>query len=1169
MRFDDLTNSQKSAVTENGNILVSAAAGSGKTAVLVERVIAKLTSKTEPISADKLLIVTFTNAAAAEMRGRIEKRLDEECHKNPEDTGLLLQKHLLASAKICTIDSFCIDFVRENFEKLNISPDFTISENSVLRQIDERVLAEILNVYFEKKDPIFMELLDIVGAEFDEGKFSDLVLNLYNYSRQLPFPNKWFDELLKDYSEGVFTKNNPWFQFAVETAKSTAKALRENIANAIDLVSVDEKMANKFLPIFIVTAELLDQLLDACNNENWDEIFNIISALSFPEMPRVNGSNAIPEVKAAKDIYDNIRKKGIENLYRLFYAKEDFISAQFKKLYAPIKLLTEILKEFSDKVFSVYLEENTLTFHNTEALALKLLCSEKDGEITINSEAKEFLSLYDEVCVDEYQDTNDLQNMLFYVLSNKDSNLFAVGDVKQSIYGFRGANPEHFLKKKSNHILLEQAKENEPKKIILGDNFRSRKSVCDFINYFFSCLMTKETNSILYDSEEMLNASGVFPECSHPSVSFDIIETGSDDENKVIEARRIADFIKKTLASGDIIKENETTLRKAEYRDFTILLRSMKNNAGIFAEELRRQGIPVNFSAEGFCEYSEIATILSLLKIIDNPRNDIELLTVMMSPIFGFTAEELAKIRIASKEGSLYTAVTLYAENGDKKTESFLKRIQKFRLFAVTNTLPQLLNILYDETGYLNTVLAYNDGIRRRNNLLLLVQYAEGYNASNGSISGFVEHIIKTNEKGLKSSGALSGDNTVKIMSIHASKGLQFPVCIIANTSSAFNNQDARNNCVYTTKHGIGFKYFDENDKRPYTTISREAILAQIKKESLEEELRLLYVAMTRAEDILHFTAVISNIQKKSQDFISRLLGTDCQINTDFWNRTHSYFDWLLSVLLLHPDGKELRGNGTSLFCRESDSHIKLNTFCANDIPNNIIDDVKKSPKIDSTLLEETQKCLAFNYEYDELLTLQSKVSVSVLANKAESEKYNFKSKPSFMSEGGISATGRGTAMHKVMEFFDFSKWQTPEAELERLVEWQFISETEANSVNMKSLKGFFESEVFYRMQKSSLVKREMRFLTELPAKIADPNLKSKFENESIIVQGAVDVCFVEDDGIVILDFKTDRADNTDSLATAYGEQLNIYAKALEKIFNKRVKEKIIYSFSLLKEINV
>ncbi|MBO5320994.1 MAG: helicase-exonuclease AddAB subunit AddA [Clostridia bacterium] len=1155
-----LTHSQQMAVEKQGNILVAAAAGSGKTAVLVERVIKKLCSKINPVSADKLLIVTFTNAAAAEMRSRIEKRLDEECRNNPEDLGLLLQKHLLTSAKICTIDSFCIDFVRENFEKLGISPDFTISENNALKPINERVLGEILNEYFESGDETFKELLDIVGAEFDERNFSDLVLNLYEYSRQLPFPEKWFETLYSYYGDN-FAKTNPWHVFALKRTQNLVKEYRVSLSKAVDLLSADLKMADKFMPAFLIASEQLEKLDAVSSTDDWDGVYNALNSFNLGSLPSVKGSNDISEIKAAKDIYDQIKKLP-ESLKKFFYADSQFIQKQFEKLYTPMKLLVEILNEFSNRVFEAYVEENTFTFHNTEALALKLLCTEKDGKVEVSEQGKEFLELFDEVCVDEYQDTNDLQNMLFYVLSNKDSKLFAVGDVKQSIYGFRGANPEYFLNKKNAFTDAEIAKDDEPKKIILGNNFRSRPEVCEFINYFFSQFMTVDTGKINYDKEEMLIPSGKFPESSYPAVSVNIIDALPKTDKKRAEAKQIARFIKETMARGDVIRKDEETLRPAKYSDFTILLRSMKGNASVLAEELKNQGIPVNFSTEGFCEYTEISVMLSLLRVIDNPSRDVDLLTVMMSPIFGFTAEDMANLRIGCKDGSLYSCVITASQNGDIKCSNFLKKIENFRLYAVTNTLSSLLEILIEETGFFDIVSAFSDGARRKNNLLLLIEYAVSYEKFyKGSISAFAEYMYKQDEKGIKSAVSLSGEDTVKIMSIHASKGLQFPVCIIAGMASAFNSSEVRQSAVYTTKSGIGFKYYDEFDKVQYTTVSREAILEQLRLERLEEELRLLYVAMTRTQDILHFTAVSSNTEKKIESVKGQLIGTEGKVTASLVANTKTYFEWLLVSLLLHPDAKNLRGAGSSIICQDTESRVKVELTLDEEIIETVAENKNIEYNEDREFSQNLANNISYKYPFEDLFSVQSKASVSVLANKAESEKYNFTQRPQFMNKDKMSAANRGTAMHKVMQFFDFAKWETPESELERLVEWEFISEEEAEIINLNALKEFFASDVFKRILKAQSVHREMRFLTELPALIADKTLDPKFENEKIIVQGAVDICFVEDGEVVILDFKTDRTDDLEQLSSAYGEQLNLYSRACEKIFKKAVKEKIIYSF--------
>ena len=1167
----ELTREQTQAVEKKGNILVAAAAGSGKTAVLVERIIKKLCSKTDAVSADRLLIVTFTNAAAAEMRGRIEKRLDEECRLHPEDTGLLMQKHLLASAKICTIDSFCIDLVRENFEKVGVSPDFVVSDGFELKSINERVISEIVRRYLNEENPVFIELLDIIGAEYDEKSFCKFVLDIYEYSRQMPFPKRWYGSLLNYYSNGNFTDTNPWRLYALEVAKKTVCGLQKSLAKATDLVTAHPKTADIWLPCFIRVSEQLDNLKSCAEKNDWDGVTDTIQKVNVPSLPRANGVNGIWEITVCKEIYANIKKALTDRLAKLFYANTTFINSQFKKIYEPLKLLCDILNEFDDSVFEAYKEENKFTFHNTEHLALNFLCAEKDGIVNVNKGAEEFLDRYEEVCVDEYQDTNNLQNMLFYVLSDRDRKLFAVGDVKQSIYGFRGANPNYFLEKKNSHVLVDFADENQPKKIILGNNFRCKPDVCEFANYFFSLFMNKETGDIEYNGEEKLIASAKYPETELSAVSMDIIDSqGDETDNLIIEARSIADYIRKIMNSGKVIRVDENNLREAKYSDFTILMRSMKNKASVIAAELSRQGIPANYNVEGFTEFTEIAIMLSLLKVVDNPNSDVELLAVMMSPLFGFTAEEMACIKIENKEKNLYSSVVKSAADGYKKSKNFLETIQKFRLFAVTNTLPKFMDILLEQTGLIDTVSVYSDGSRRKNNLLLLCEYAKKYSAStNVSISGFVRYILKQSESGIKSAVSDSGEDTVRIMSIHASKGLQFPVCIVAGTSTNFYISETGERNIYKTDFGIGFKYFDERDKKPYTTIGREAILDRVKRTQLQEELRLLYVAMTRTQDFLHFTANVSNPSKKQAAVNTWLLENNCEINENLLNKTSSYFDWLLVSLMLHPDGKDLRGNGTNIICKSTDSKIKLNIISSAHISDLSFKNTETQAVCNNDFYLAIKENMEYKYPFEDLFKVESKASVSSIANKAESDKYAFTTLPSFMSKGGITAAEKGTAMHKVMEFFDFSKWDSIDEELERLYEWQFLSEREYESVNREALERFFQSDIFKRILKADTVKREMRFLTELPASRIDNTLDEKFSDEKIIVQGAVDVCFLEEDGVVILDFKTDRTDNEEDLKNSYGEQLRIYAAACEKIFEKPVKQMKIYSFFQSKEIDV
>lgn len=1158
------TPEQKSAIETKGNVLVSAAAGSGKTAVLVERVVRLLSDRENPISADRLLIVTFTNAAAAEMRTRIEKRLDSECRANPSDIGLLKQRKLLSSAKICTIDSFCIDLVRENFERAGVSPDFKISEQSSLKAVNERVLAALLNEYYEKGGDDFFGLMDLVGAEYDDGNFSDYILKMYDYSRQLAFPTEWFDSLSAEYNPDCFGGENEWYKYSVNKALKTAEEMRRVNAAILDALFEEEKAYDTYAFCFTAASEEEARLYDAAKSGDWDEILSVLNSFDLPSIPRASGEKG-RAAKAARDYILNLT----ESLKKLFFDGTDGIKKQLADIYGKVLLLSEILNELQKRIFSEYLERNTFTFHNIEHLALKLLCEKTPEGILPKAGAEELLSRYDEVMVDEYQDTNDLQDMLFYVLSNRGERLFAVGDVKQSIYGFRGAKPSNFLNKINAAVPVEKAAENEPKKIILGCNFRSRKEICEYINYFFERLMTEKTGDIIYNGDERLIPAASYPDPPQIPVSLEIVtNAGNSEESLRAEAEHIADYIRRVMQSGECIRQDENTLRKAKFSDFAILLRNTKAKAAVLAEELRKNGIPVNLSLEGYAETSEVSTFLSLLKIIDNPDSDVELLSVLLSPIFGFTAEEAANIRIKRREGGLYSALVFSSENGDSRCAKVLKILEKYRILAATLTLPKLITRLLEDTDYLNTVWAREDGERRHGNLLMLISLAEQYSAdSRLGIGGFVSFVYRQSENGMKSAAVLSGGDTVKIMSIHASKGLQFPVCIIAGTANSFNDNDSRNSALYSADYGIGFKYYDEIRQEKRTTVAREVILDSGRKITREEELRLLYVAMTRAQDKLHFTAAVGNLENKLKNCFSELILSEGRPDNIF-DGMGSYFDWLIMTSLVHPDGKELRSEGSNIIPEITESRIAISISEAGEEEKTA--DISTEPKEpDGELAEKLKENIEYTYPYEKLFEIEAKCSVSALANKAESEKYAFSARPAFMSDGGITAAERGTATHKIIEFIDFNKTEDIEAEIERLYEWQYISEREAKAVSRKKLKAFFDSRLFARIKASPLVKREMRFLTEMPASAVEPSLKAEFDGESIIVQGAVDLCFEENGEIVVVDFKTDRTDNPADLAAAYGEQLSIYAAACEKIFEKKVKQKIIYSFALSEEIEI
>lgn len=1163
------TKEQSLAMTEKGNVIVAAAAGSGKTAVLVERVIGMLNNDNNPIDADRLLIVTFTNAAAAEMRGRIEKRLGEECIKQPDNIRLLKQKHLISSAKICTIDSFCIDLIRENFEKAGVNPDFTINDENAVYPFVESVFSEMVGEYLQNNDPVFRDVLDITNSEFDESNFTATVYDIFRYSRQMPFPNVFLENLYESYKVD-FSEKHPWFIISMDNVSHISEELLSNIDMAFELAD-NAGYADKFSTMLDDMREQISEINYAAIKNEWNTVYLNLRKYKRMRAPTVKGSKDISELVAVKSIYESVDDK-VEKLQNLFFADFETIEKQLKRLRKPMKFLVDFVQNFAQRLFERQCKENVFTFYNTEQLALSMLCEYHDNEIHIKDDASQFLDRFDEILVDEYQDTNDLQDMLFRVLSDNERKLFVVGDVKQSIYAFRGANPNNFLNKKNRATDVFKADGEGAKKIILKKNFRSREGVCDYVNFFFKNFMTEQTGKIIYNSEEELVAGASFPEYSHPCVELlinDNIKSPEADESNhlVQEARRIAAYIKDVLNEGLCIRETENSLRPAKYSDFAILLRSTKNKSAIIANELRSCGIPVTFSQEEFLETYEIVNFKALLDIIDNPDNDISLLTVLMSPIFGFTGEEMAKIRCENKRGSLLSAVIKAAKNGDKKALDFLDKIDYFRCESVIFPLPRLLTKILSDTDYLNIVSSMPDGMRKKANLQLFVTYAVSYNeTTGGGLGGFLKYLENLPEGALAAAKTGGSGETVKIMSMHASKGLQFPICILANTINPMHNSGAHKSYLYSEYSGLGFKYYEETIKEKTSSLGYEILSLEKKQQRLEEELRLLYVAMTRAEERLVMVASTQNLCEKLTSLSSALLTCEKGISSSVFSSVSSMCDWILMSALLHDDCVSLRETaGIPLLTHNSKGKISIKIVDASELKKTEYNDLSNEDLItvDNQLYEEVIKNISYEYPYSKLRDIEAKSTVSKLANQAENERFAFVSTPSFMQKDGLNAAGRGTATHKVMQFINFTEKVDVDLEIERLEEWQFISSAEANAIDRDALKKFFESKMYKRILSSEKFEREKRFLTEIKAVAIQTELPEHLGSETVMVQGAVDLCLIEHDGIVILDFKTDRVSSVEELKNTYSEQLNIYALACEKIYSLPVKEKVIYSFCL------
>ncbi|MBE6729912.1 MAG: hypothetical protein E7568_06745 [Ruminococcaceae bacterium] len=1160
MKFDKLTKQQQAAVLEKGSILVSAAAGSGKTAVLVERIIKELTKKDETLSADRMLVVTFTNSAAAEMRARLEKGIDEYCAENPKDKSAARQKILLQTAGISTIDSYCISMVRENFDKANVEIDFKIVEENDLETLKDTAIKTVFEKYFKNEDELFVSLLDAFGSLYDDSDLADAVKQIYRVSQDMPFPSVWLAKMEERYSNNSFSL---WCEEAIVQARAYFETARRYVLSAEKYFTADEKIKKAYGSSFEYARESLEKAIDTAESKDWNALFDLMPIVKFDSFARgvaADDKNGI-RVKKIREFAE----KMIEKAKKLIYDSKDAVYQHFITT-APLNiLLFKLTEEFTAELNKLLIEKNTYSFSDIEHKAFELLCEYKDGEIVLRKDADEFIDRYDEIFVDEYQDVNDLQDKFFYYLSNMGKKLFVVGDVKQSIYGFRGANPDNFLNKQKTAVDYKEAQKDDIKSITLDANFRSKDEICLFINHIFDRIMTEEFCGIDYKATERLFPAAVFPVTDTPACEVHITDSMGEKE-KVAESAHIADYILSVMNSGEVIRDKKTgKLRKARFSDFAVLVRYLKPVAATIAQEFLKRGIPVSYSKEGLLQSKEIKTILALLQVIDNPTRDIELLSVLMSPLFCFTSDYVAKIRIDKRKCSLYSAVINSANNGDEKCKSFLSFIAGLRKYAAIMPLSKLIAHIYDVTDYMNVVSLMSEPDGRRANLNYLISLAENFeNTGNSGIFAFKKHLEALDNGKLKGTAMNAGSDCVNLITIHYSKGLQYPVCILGFSGSGFSNKDQKSSVLIDTNRGISFSYYND-DEGKINPIDKRLLSIYLKKNQLKEELRMLYVALTRAEDRLMISMARKNVDSFLVNCAVKLEASENIINEDIYFAASCYADWIIPCMLLHDGGETFRSKaGYKLQAEDSVGNV-LSLIC--DFSDSKTEESQETIQIDSGIAKRIKENIVYEYPYDILRKIESKSAVSVMVHKSEEGNYDFTSTPGFLNSSGLTYAQRGTAVHKIMQYMNFDNAVADfEKEIERLLEWEYISEEEAK-VDTVHIKRFIESDLFKRMYASDTLKREMKFLTFVPAGNIHEDMPESLKDEKIVVQGAVDCMFVENGEIVIVDFKTDRVKSEKRLIDAYAEQLNIYAVACEKIIGLKVKEKIIYSLVLDRSI--
>ena len=1254
------TDEQLLAIETRGkNLLVAAAAGSGKTAVLVERIIKIITDDNNPVDIDKLLVVTFTNAAASEMRERIGDAISKKLEEMPDSKMLQRQLALLNKSNITTIHSFCLDIIKNNFHLIDLDPGFRIGDETECTLIKQDVLIELFEDKYDKEDEGFLNLIEAYCTNRDDERLKEIVLKLYNFSMSGPWPSVWLREKAQEFNINSLDEleKASWYKVLKESLYLDLNNAKNGLDEAIKICEEDSDLA----PYLLNLKPELNGIENAINslNLNLEQIYKAIKDIEFAYRIKTvkKGLGDELDKKKVKSLRDDVKKKINQIKGGVFSVSLDETLNGIKNMYPIIKSLTELVIEFSDRYVKKKMERVILDFNDLEHLCLKILtCNDENGEVYASSVAQKFREKFEEVLVDEYQDSNNVQETIISMVSRKDldnPNVFMVGDVKQSIYRFRQAKPELFLEK-YNSYSEEDNKKN--RKIMLYKNFRSREEVIKGVNFIFKSLMSKTVGELDYTDKEALNLGASYDEINKDNVYFQdnefidldkievsgalelhILDKSSDFEDEkneindeddkendneedlsavAIEARIIAKRIKELINPSDgkcfmVFDKNLNRYRKITYKDIVILLRSTKNWADTIVEELSFGGIPVYADINtGYFQTIEIRTIMSLLHIIDNPMQDIYTIASMRSPIFAFTSEELADIRILNRDNYFYLNVKdiaedVYDERINKSLKDkcvyFIEKIGSWREKSLYMPIDEFLWYLYSDTSYYGYVGAMVNGIQRQANLRILFQRAKQYEQTSfKGLFNFINFINKLR----KSSGDLGtakilGENedVVRIMSIHKSKGLEFPVVFLSGCGKQFNLRDINDSLLFHEELGIGADCIDIKKRIRYTTLQKYAIKKKFELETLSEEMRILYVALTRAKEKLIITGSSYNLQKDIDAcYKAGVKGFNKVIPSELLKQK-SYLKWIMTALIKHKDGDILR-QGKNEFVEISDdlSSWKINFHKKSDFGTENVEDSIEKKNISILSLnysnfevdEEIRKRLEFRYKYRDVCSVPSNISVSDIKKAEEeifepqaenlfSEEKNRKKPKFIMEEKGLSKAEKGTAMHFVMQKLDLNKvnlLNEIKEQIKNMFEKGLITKDEEESINIFKIQKFFKSNLGQRLLKAykenKQVFRELPFITEIPVKRIEKDLIDKiFNNEKLRLQGIIDCFFEEDDGIVLLDYKTDYVENgkEKEILDKYRVQIDLYTETLERVIGKKVKERYLYLFGIDKEV--
>jgi len=1152
-------NQRRAIYDDGGTILVSAAAGSGKTAVLTERVIDKISKKGR---ADKILMVTFTRASAKEMKHRIKMKLANLIEESPENKLYKEQQLLIEKASIDTISAFCINLIRENFVSTNLTPDFSIADEGANEIITKEVIDNVIKNKMEEKDEDFIKLISYIGVKRDYKKVINTINKTLKFLAIIPYKDEYLSSTLALYNKNGI-EGTIWVKYLFNKTVNDIKLCVDIMTKSINLSEKDSNVNERYTAFLIHEKNVYENFLEILKGNNYDAIKKYIEKVTFEKFPNKNkniDADIIRNIKnmrdMSKDIFTDIKAK------YYIYERND-IERQIEDTKKNTKTLLDLCFLIDSLIEKKLEEKNLITFSKAEDIVLKMLVDNKGKRTDL---AKDISNRFDYIFIDEYQDNNFVQDEIFKAISNDGNNLFIVGDIKQSIYGFRNANPTIFKEKKNTFNVYNE--KDYPATIVLSDNFRSKKCVTDFINYIFTQIMTDRIGGVDYDDDHKLVSSKKFIDCKEfkDSTDITILEGGFKAE---IEALNIAKKIKKMIGDNHKVNDGEN-IRNVKFSDFTILLRSSKNLIPIYKNILEENGVNTTIGDDiNILNKKEIMTLISVLRVINNPTDNISMSAVMLSFIYRFTPEDLVKIRYNDKNQSLYHNLGCMNES---RYSDFINEIKYFKKLSILYTVGDLLSKIIDITNCDRVVRLVDSTGVRVNNIHLFLEFCYSFESmGDATLAGFLKYLenMYENEIDINSSINNTGiSDGVNIMTIHRSKGLEFHFVILAGIGREFNKEYNKSNINMHEDLGINFVANLEGFKREKTL---PYIIGNIKTRemNMSEEMRILYVALSRAREKIIIYIFDKDIEAIKDNV--NLLDSDIKIRSEIVSSMSKYSYWIILALLRNPEFSAIN-NIDNMVGNYIEGGLGINVECIGDDTDGEthlgveLDGVSRESdnNIDDDIINILKERTKLEYRYRSAVDLPTKLSVSQIAKSNAT----YLKRPMFLQEAGLNQKEIGNAIHKFMQFSNYKNAnENFGKELQRMVENDFISDRESKVISKEKIRKFFCSDIGQNILNGKNIFREYKIMTYVyPYEIYDSYDKNV--TEKILLQGIAD-CVIINEDITLIDYKTDRVNSSEDLIEKYKMQMDLYSKALENNTGKKVVKKIIYSFHLNEEIIV